>query len=91
MAELLEVRRLVADGHHNAFTDLLFWRGHYTLSFRKAEHLLTVPSGGDCPYCGLAASPDGSLLMSYYSQLAWLPLDGRQPTPADIFLARIRM
>ncbi|MBT7161445.1 MAG: exo-alpha-sialidase [Victivallales bacterium] len=57
----------------------------------RAEHLLTVPSGGDCSYCGLALAPDGNVLMSYYSQHEWLPLDGKQPTPADVFLATIRV
>jgi len=57
----------------------------------RAEHLITVPSGGDCSYCGLARTPDGDVLMSYYSQHERLPLDGRQPTPADVFLARLRL
>ncbi len=57
----------------------------------RPEPLLTVPSAGDCSYCGLALAPAGEVLMSYYSQHERLPLDGRQPTPADIFLARIRV
>ncbi len=57
----------------------------------RAEHLLTVPSGGDCSYCGFARGPDGEVLMSYYSQHERLPLDGSQPTPADVFLARLRI
>ena len=56
-----------------------------------AEHLLTVPSGGDCSYCGFAQDPEGQLLMSYYSQHERLPLPAFPPTPADIFLARIRL
>lgn len=57
----------------------------------RAEHLLTVPSGGDCSYCGLALDTEGLVRMSYYSQHERLPLDGGQPTPADIFLATIRI
>lgn len=52
------------------------------------EHLLTVPSAGDCSYCGLAHGPAGEVLMSYYSQHERLPLPTGQPTPDDIFLAR---
>jgi len=55
----------------------------------RARHLLTVPSGGDCSYCGLSFGPAGHVLMSYYSQHEWLPLPKGQPTPADIFLALI--
>jgi len=51
-------------------------------------HLLTVPSAGDCSYCGLAHGPAGEVLMSYYSQHERLPLPTGQPTPDDIFLAR---
>jgi hypothetical protein len=54
----------------------------------RAEHLLTVPSAGDCSYCGLAMGPAGEVLMSYYSQHERLPLPEGQPTPDDIFLAR---
>jgi len=56
-----------------------------------AEHLLTVPSLGDCSYCGLAHGPDGEVVMSYYSQHEWAPLPQGQPTPADVFLARLRV
>ncbi len=54
----------------------------------RAEHLLTVPSAGDCSYCGLAFGPDREIMMSYYSQHERRPLPEGQPTPADIFLAR---
>ena len=57
----------------------------------RAEHVLTVPSGGDCSYCGLLLGADGLVRMSYYSQHERLPLDGGLPTPADIFLATIRI
>ena len=57
----------------------------------KAEHLLTVPSAGDCSYCGLALDPDGNVAMSYYSQHERLPLPQGPPTPDDVFLARIEM
>ena len=57
----------------------------------RAEYLLTVPSGGDCSYAGLAAGPEGEVLMSYYSQHEWLPLPAGRPTPADIFLARFKI
>lgn len=56
-----------------------------------AEHLLTVPSGGDCSYCGLVRLDNGDVLMSYYSQHEWLPQEDKGPVPADIFLARIRL
>ena len=56
-----------------------------------AEHLLTVPSAGDCSYCGLAVDPDGIVAMSYYSQHERMPLPQGPPTPADIFLARIEL
>jgi hypothetical protein len=57
----------------------------------QARHLLTVPSAGDCSYCGLVLAPDGDVIMSYYSQHERLPLPALPPTPADIFLARIRL
>ena len=56
-----------------------------------AEHLLTVPSAGDCSYCGFAKAPNGDVLMSYYSQHDRMPLDGGMPTPADVYIARIKM
>lgn len=57
----------------------------------RAGHLLTVPSGGDCSYPGLAFAPNGDILMSYYSQHARRPLPSVQPTPSDIFLARLKI
>jgi len=69
-------------GHHTSVWDITDGR---------AEHLLTVPSAGDCSYCGLAFAPDGTVAMSYYSQHEWMPLPPGQPTPADIFLARFRL
>lgn len=61
------------------------------------QHLLTVPSAGDCSYCGLAPgtiAPDpaassrgAAVLMSYYSQHDRLPLPGEPPTPSDVYLA----
>ena len=45
MSELMALDRVVADGFHNAFTDLLFWHGHYYLSFRKAQHHGVTPPG----------------------------------------------
>ena len=56
-----------------------------------AEHVLTVPSAGDCSYCGFANAPDGTVLMSYYSQHDRLPLDGGMPTPADVYVAHIKV
>lgn len=55
----------------------------------KAQHLLTVPSGGDCSYAGLAHGPEGEVLMSYYSQHERMPLPKGQPTAADVFLGRL--
>lgn len=44
MAELLSVERLFGDGHHNAFTDLLHWKGYYYLCFRTAQtHAVNTP------------------------------------------------
>lgn len=57
----------------------------------KARHLLTVPSGGDCSYAGLARGTEGEILMSYYSQHERLPFPAGQPTAADVFLARMRL
>ena len=51
----------------------------------------TVPSAGDCSYCGLAFDPDGNVAMSYYSQHGRLPLPEGPPTPDDVFLARIEI
>lgn len=70
--------------------------GHHTSVWAltregRLEHVLTVPSAGDCSYCGLAWGPKGEILMSYYSQHERLPLPQGQPTPADIFLARFRL
>lgn len=56
-----------------------------------AQHLLTVPSAGDCSYCGLAFGPEGEVAMSYYSQHERMPLPEKPPTPADVFLARFRV
>jgi hypothetical protein len=68
-----------ASGHHTSV---------WALTDDRPEHLLTVPSAGDCSYCGLAHGPAGEVLMSYYSQHERLPLPDGQPTPDDIFLAR---
>lgn len=68
-------------GHHTTV---------WTLDGHRARHLLTVPSGHDCSYCGLASSMDGTVLMSYYSQHERLPLPAQRPTPADVFVARLR-
>ena len=69
--------------------------GHHTSMWQVAgtavEHLLTVPSAGDCSYCGLAAAPGGDVLMSYYSQHERVPLSEGRPTPADIYLARVKL
>ncbi len=69
--------------------------GHHTslweIDDTRVRHLITVPSAGDCSYCGLATAPDGDILMSYYSQHERLPLPELPPTPADIFLARLRL
>ena len=42
---LLQIRRIYGDGRHNAFTDLLFWKGHYYLGFRTAEQHGLLPNG----------------------------------------------
>ncbi|HJP31471.1 MAG: hypothetical protein QF689_13225 [Candidatus Latescibacteria bacterium] len=66
--------------------------GHHTSVWEieptRVRHLLTVPSGRDCSYCGLALASDGeSVLMSYYSQHERLPLPADPPTPSDVYLA----
>jgi hypothetical protein len=63
----------------------------WALRSDRAEHLLTVPSAGDCSYAGLAFDPDGRVAMSYYSQHARLPLPKGPPTPVDVFLARFTL
>ena len=55
----------------------------------RATHLLTVPSGGDCSYAGLALAPNGDVVMSYYSQHERLPVPTRGPVPADVYVARL--
>ena len=55
----------------------------------RANYLLSVPSGGDCSYCGLAHGPNGDVLMSYYSQHERIPLPSDPPVPSDIYLARM--
>jgi hypothetical protein len=69
--------------------------GHHTSAWeirdRQAHHLLTVPSGGDCSYPGLAIGPDGEVAMSYYSQHERMPLPPGLPIPDDIFVARFRL
>jgi hypothetical protein len=45
MAELLSIERVFADGYHNAFTDLMFWKDHYYLGFRTAQHHNMPPYG----------------------------------------------
>jgi hypothetical protein len=79
--DLPEVACEPGSGHHCSV---------WEIDGTKAKHLLTVPSGGDCSYPGLAFGPDGEVLMSYYSQHERLPLPSQPPTPADVFLARFR-
>ena len=43
--ELIELSRIVADGYHNAFTDLAFWRGHTYLCYRSAQSRGIDPPG----------------------------------------------
>ena len=57
----------------------------------KAHHLLTVPSGGDCSYSGLAVGPNDEVAMSYYSQHERMPLPHEPPVPSDVFLARFTL
>jgi hypothetical protein len=74
-----------------AATDRTHHTSVWCMDTGKAEHLLTVPSAGDCSYPGLACSPEGDVLMSYYSQHERLPLPADRPTPSDVFLARFRL
>ena len=68
--------------HHTSLWEIADGRG---------RHLLTVPSAGDCSYCGLAWGPGGELLMSYYSQHERQGIPPGLPTPADVFVARIKV
>ncbi len=81
-------------GHFTSYREQGDPNGHHTtvweLDGTKARHLLTVPSGHDCSYCGLVAGTDGTVWMSYYSQPERLPLPAHRPTPADVFVARLR-
>ncbi len=45
MAELNSLQKVVADGYHNAFTDLTYWRGHYYLGYRQAQSHGIDPPG----------------------------------------------
>ncbi len=45
MAELFAIDRVFADGYHNAFTDLVFWKDNYYLGFRTAQHHSMPPNG----------------------------------------------
>jgi hypothetical protein len=70
--------------------------GHHTsvweIDSTRVRHLLTLPSGRDCSYCGLAMALDGeTILMSYYSQHARLPLPPGPPTPSDVYLAQMTL
>ncbi|MFP6644020.1 MAG: hypothetical protein VCF24_10755 [Candidatus Latescibacterota bacterium] len=70
--------------------------GHHTsvweIESTRVRHLLTLPSGRDCSYCGLAMAPDGeTVLMSYYSQHERLPLPPGPPTPSDVYLAHMTL
>ena len=46
MSELVSLQRVVADGYHNAFTDLTYWQGHYYLGYRHAQTHAVDPPGG---------------------------------------------
>ena len=35
--QLQAIHRIVADGSHNAFTDLIHWRGRFYLTFRSCS------------------------------------------------------
>ena len=41
-AKLDWMKRVYADGRHNAFTDLAYWRGHYYLCFRHAASHMSM-------------------------------------------------
>ena len=45
MAKLLSLDTVYADGYHNAFTDLLKWKGHYYLTFRTSDTHGFPPNG----------------------------------------------
>lgn len=45
MVELIQVKRIDYDGQHNAFTDLVKWRGGYYLVFRSGERHIAPPHG----------------------------------------------
>ncbi len=65
----------------------------WSLSNGRSTKLLDLPSGGDTSYCGLAREPDGSLLVSYYSQHEFLNRPGFEicEKPSAIYVARVAL
>ncbi len=51
MPELVSLQRVVADGYHNAFTDLTHWQGHYYLGYRHAQTHAVDPPLGTSSFC----------------------------------------
>ncbi len=56
----------------------------WDITLKTAEHLLTVPSSGDCSYCGLVRGINEEILMTYYSQH-----ESKDLSSSDIFLASL--
>jgi len=57
----------------------------------KVEPLLALPSDGDAAYPGLISREPGKLIISYYSQHAYLSgvICGLTPHSADVYMAEI--
>jgi len=83
-----EIRTVVADGKHNAFTAVVRWRGAYWLSFRKGPS----HSYGEADLIVLR-SPDGDS-WSEHKRVNWLT-DDRDPsllaTPTRLLLYDVAM
>jgi hypothetical protein len=61
----------------------------------QAVEVLELPSKGDTSYVGTAMRPDGSLLLSYYSQHEIIDpnpaVDDPNSKPTDVFIACVSL
>jgi hypothetical protein len=61
----------------------------------QAVEVLELPSKGDTSYVGTAMRPDGSLLLSYYSQHQIIDpdpsVDDPNSKPTDVFIACVSL
>ncbi len=65
--------------------------GIFSVEKGKVEPLFALPSDGDAAYPGLISREWGKLIISYYSQHAYLSgvISGSTPRVADIYIAEI--